>query len=100
MRKLTFLLITGMMLFGGILTQGAMAASDGQADPDPFQEYVDSTQRRLFVVETDEESARSSLDRISGDIDRGFATEDYTYKSRNHGLQGPMQHQKDETLYY
>lgn len=100
MRKLIFLIMAGAMIMSGVPTSAVMAAPESQAEPDPFQEYVDSTHRRLFVVETDAESARSSLDRISGDIDRGFATEDYVYKSRNHGLQGPLENQKDETLYY
>lgn len=100
MRYLTLLFLVGGMFFCGALTCEISAASDSTMEPDPFQEYVDSSRRRLFIVETDEDSARSSLDRISGDIDRGFATEEYTYKSRNHGTQGPLEHQKDETLYY
>jgi hypothetical protein len=37
-----------------------------------------------FVVETDGDSARESLDRVSGQIDIGFAGSDQSYESENH----------------
>ena len=56
-----------------------------------FAEEADSQQNgtgyhsdRLFVVETDEESAAESLNRVSGTIDLGFAAPEYTYQSKNH----------------
>ncbi len=41
--------------------------------------------RTLFVVETDEQSGVESLNRISGEIDKGFiySDDDASYKSSN-----------------
>ena len=46
--------------------------------------YGASLKESLFVVETDNDSARQSLDRVSGQIDRGFASPDQTYESEHH----------------
>ena len=45
-----------------------------------------------FVVETSEEDIDDSLNRISGNIDRGFAADEYTYKSEHQGRSGPFSH--------
>lgn len=50
--------------------------------------------RPLFVVETDEESASESLERISGEYDLGFASPSQTYDSPSHYTPGPTGRQK------
>jgi hypothetical protein len=45
---------------------------------------------QAFVVETDESDLDAGLERIAGDIDRGIAEEDYTYKSSSHYGAGPF----------
>ncbi len=49
-----------------------------------------SLKESLFVVETDEDSARQSLDRISGQIDMGFSRPEQTYESENHTKIDPL----------
>lgn len=49
----------------------------------------------LFTLETDEESASESLDRISGHIDRGYAAPEQTYQSENHKLSGGAYQQSE-----
>ena len=49
---------------------------------------------RVFVVETDAESAAASLDRISGDIDLGFSAPDQTFHSLDHYSPGPFGRQQ------
>ena len=55
--------------------------------------------RRVFVVETDAQSAADSLDRVSGKIDLGFSTPDQTFDSPDHYAPGPFarQQQADQT---
>ena len=49
-----------------------------------------------FIVETDEDSATDSLNRIAGDIDLGFTSEDQEYKSPDHYQPGPFALQNSE----
>ncbi len=59
---------------------------------DPIQESLSGGfSNRVFVVETDEESAAESLNRVSGIIDLGFAAPQQTYHSKNHARQGPLE---------
>ena len=44
----------------------------------------------LFIVETDENAAAESLNRISGKIDTGFSSPQQSYKSENHRKRGPL----------
>ena len=49
-----------------------------------------------LVIETDEESAESSLNRVSGgDIDRGYASPDQTYQSEHHDNPGAYQRSEE-----
>ena len=48
-----------------------------------------------FVVETSEDDATDSLNRISGTIDKGFAPEGSTYHSVHHGRSGPFTTHED-----
>ncbi len=42
-----------------------------------------------FTIETDEDSARDSLNRVSGTYDLGFSAPEQTYKSENHKSADP-----------
>jgi hypothetical protein len=59
-------------------------------DDDPLAGVRRSLKDDVFVVETSEEDAAESLNRISGNIDRGFSSEDYTYQSEHHYKAGPF----------
>ena len=50
----------------------------------------------VYAIETDDESARDSLDRISGHIDTGFSSQDESYLSEDHYGVGPFAKQKSE----
>ena len=45
----------------------------------------------MDVVETDEESASDSLNRVAGEIDLGFSKPGQTYQSINHISNGPIE---------
>lgn len=49
-----------------------------------------------FVVETDDESAAESLDRISGHVDLGFSLPKYNFRSSDHYRPGPFARQKED----
>ena len=66
--------------------------ADKPAAKDPFAD----TGRRVFVVETDEQSANESLDRISGQFDLGFAMPYQTYESENQRGSGPFGAAKED----
>ena len=60
---------------------------------DPLAEITGrSFTQTIYVVETDEASARESLDRISGKIDLGFSSPDQSYKSEDQTKSGPLAH--------
>ena len=50
--------------------------------------------RRVFVVETDAQSAAESIDRVSGKIDLGFSTPDQTFDSPDQYAPGPFARQQ------
>lgn len=54
--------------------------------------------RTLFVVETDEQSAVESLNRVSGEIDKGFiySSDDASYKSKNQTKPSPFARQEQQ----
>ena len=67
-------------------------------DEDPFKPK--SLRDEVFSVETDDQSAAQSLDRISGGkIDLGFASSEQTFKSPDHYRAGPFGRQKTEEQY-
>jgi hypothetical protein len=49
---------------------------------------------QVFVVETDDSDLDAGLDRISGHIDRGFASDEYVYESENHYGAGALERVK------
>src|SRR3989338_3971539 len=66
------------------------------AELDTAKEYL---QKKMFIVETDSESAVESLDRISGGTyDRGFASPNSSYQSTNQqSHQGPFTDNEDRS---
>jgi hypothetical protein len=52
----------------------------------------------LFVVETDEQSAVESLNRVAGEIDKGFvySDDDSSYKSDNQTRPSPFARQEQQ----
>ena len=54
-----------------------------------------AAEEKQFTVETDEESAAESLNRISGDVDRGYALPEQTYKSDHHAKPGAFQRSEE-----
>ncbi len=48
-----------------------------------------------FVVETSEEDATDSLNRVAGTIDKGFISSDSSYRSAHHGRSGPFATHED-----
>ena len=48
-----------------------------------------------FVVETSENDATDSLNRVAGTIDKGFISDDETYHSVHHGRSGPFATHED-----
>jgi len=49
-----------------------------------------SLRDEVFVVETSDEDISESLNRVSGNIDLGFTSEDQTYRSEHHYKAGPF----------
>ena len=80
--KTTSLKFIGALLLFGLT--GFVWASNGYAVED-----------KQFVVETDEESAAESLNRISGDVDRGYALPEQTYRSDHHTRPGAFQRSEE-----
>ena len=64
------------------------------AVPSAFLWAGESLKDNPLVLETDEQSARESLNRVSGQIDTGFASEENTYRSDNHYKPGPFGRQE------
>ena len=76
MTKKKSLIILGLFCLGSRLWAG---------EPDK------SLQDQTFTVETSDEDAAASLNRVSGgDIDLGFSAPHQSYKAEHHGRQGAM----------
>ena len=73
------------------LSAGGRAAESGRPSEDAPKSLTDE----IFTVETSEDDASESLDRISGNIDRGFSSKEYTYKSPHHGKAGPFAYEQE-----
>ena len=51
-------------------------------------------EEKAYVVETDESTASESLNRVSGNIDLGFAAPENTFKSEDQDGVGPFAKEK------
>ncbi len=60
------------------------------AEEDPLKSIHRTLMDEAFVVETSDEDATETLDRISGDIDLGFSSKEDTYQSEHHYKAGPF----------
>ena len=81
--------------FGAIfflcLSATVFAVGDDKLPPAKAAPAMDQLlSQPLYTVETDEQSAAESLDRISGHFDNGFAPPDRVYKSKNQYHDGPQ----------
>ena len=72
------------------LSAGSATESDGKS-----KSLADET----FVVETTDQDAADSLDRISGKIDAGILAPEYTYKSKSHGRAGALENSEAHDRY-
>lgn len=83
LRSMLTLVAVCLTLFGAPLCGAAderNASLQAASDPKPL----------LWVVETSEEDARMSLDRISGEHQSPYLTGDSAYSSENHHLASPF----------
>ena len=65
-------------------------------DPKIQKSFKTSLTTNVFVIETDENTASESLDRVSGQIDKGFSAPENTFKSSDHYGVGPFAQEKAE----
>ena len=56
----------------------------------------ESLMNSAFVLETDQDSAAESLERISGKIDMGFSAPENTYKTEERPGAGPFAKERSE----
>ena len=89
--KRLFLLTLLFLSFAAIAIADDRVGATGQS---PLRATQKSLKDEAFVVETDDESTTDALNRVSGDIDLGFATPDQTYKSENQTKAGPFARQE------
>jgi hypothetical protein len=96
MRKFLYLPAAALLFFCVCaLAAEKQAEAEKPAVPEssPLAAYSSSASSSFgsFTIETDEDSARESLDRISGGTpDLGFAAPEQTYKSTHHNSADPM----------
>lgn len=57
---------------------------------DPLSSYTGSLKDSLYVVDSSDLDPTESLNRVSGNIDRGFSGADSSYQSASHYLAGPF----------
>ena len=94
-----------LLLAGSFLGADLVLAGDQVSQPAIDEQMADgyshksSRNRRAvisYVVETSDESASESLDRISGDVDLGFSAPENTFKSTDHYGVGPFAKEEAE----
>ena len=89
--KRLFLLTLFFLSFTALAIADDRVGATGQS---PLQATQKSLKEQAFVVETDDETATDALNRVSGEIDLGFATPDQTYQSENQTKAGPFGRQE------
>ncbi len=70
------------------LTMFLAAPSFGAEDV--LSPYTGSLKDSLYVVDSSDLDPTESLNRVSGNIDRGFSGSDSSYQSASHYLAGPF----------
>src|SRR3989338_9215558 len=104
MKKNTRLFVLGLTLIANLLSTMFLWAADLTLDMqkktdekgDIFQKSKKLKTSNTFVVQTDENMAAESLERISGDIDSGFLFSKNVFKSPDHYRTGPFSREKAE----
>ena len=92
MKKTFFLLMLAFL-------SASVSARAGESKPvspsvrEDVDRYYPSLMDEAFVVETDEDDIDAGINRVSGHIDRGFASEEYVYQSESHHKAGPLDRQ-------
>ena len=74
------------LIFLGIL----LFSSNAWAEDDLPGSAPQSLKDRVFVVETNENSASESLNRVAGHIDTGFSSFDQSFQSPDHYHPSPF----------
>ena len=66
------------------------------ASEDPFEQTRKSLKDQTFVVETDEDMGKESLNRVSGQYDLGFTLPEQEYHSSSHTRAGPLRYEESQ----
>ncbi len=78
------------------LSSPAVDVRNEKSAVNPLKGPNDHLRDGSFVLETDEQSASDSLNRISGNIDTGFSAPENSYESQEHAGAGPFEKEKTE----
>ena len=96
MKKFLVYLLFGMLVV--LSTQACAKEEDKSQKAGSIRDFsTKNVKDTVFVVETDEESASESLDRISGKIDLGFSAPDQSFKASDQYAPGPFGRQNVAT---
>ena len=87
MKHLICLMVTSLFSAGFLFVAELKASSD--SDPITVVSKK-SLKDSALTVETDPQSADESINRISGDYDRGYSSSEYSFKSPDHYKPGPF----------
>ena len=96
MKKNLQIVAAAFTLITGLWPNYFLCAEDKKPETTTFEYHKKSLMNSAFVLETDDESAIESLERISGEIDRGFSSPKNTYKSEERPGAGPFAKEKAE----
>ena len=88
MKKTAFTILAVVCFWAPLLKAEAPEA-------DPLDATSKSLMDESFVVETSDDDVADSLNRISGNIDSGFAPKESTYRAVHHGRSGPFTTHED-----
>ena len=97
MRKFPFICLVAFIVFyPAVSMPNALSAAETKTNLPENKEASSEASPKdpddtLFVVSTDDESAAESLNRVSGEIERGISSPEQTYKSSNHTKLGALQ---------
>ncbi len=91
-------LLFGVALMAFFLPYQAVADEASELTPRVSEDagYTDPFANPFYVVESDDESASESLNRISGHIDLGFSSPEQSYESSDHYTPSPFAKEKSE----
>ena len=100
MRKKTLPLVLTIVILGScrVLYAGSSTVDNPNEKSAEYSlnEPKNTLKNSSFVLETDEESASESLNRVSGNIDLGFSSPENSYESEERPGAGPFEKEKAE----